>query len=470
MDRARSVLADHAVGAGDRIALSLDTTPQFLIWALAALERGAAVVPVYSSAPPAEFADRCAIGKVAAAVVEDDALPRRQREFAGVTGTPILLAESAWQQGAPRPPATGGKASGDDLAFLHFSSGTTGEPKVIPLTHKNILAGRLLFAQATCLDDRSVLVHFLPLVHIYGWMAATVALAAGGTVILHRRYDFDALVRDTEAYRATAIFGLPQAILDFAAQDGSIRPRIETLRFLNTGSAPLAPEIMRAVVVRYGLTVTTGYGLTEAAPVSHTSVDRPDLIDPITVGYPVANTEIRLVDPADSSKSAPSAGPGELLVAGPQVAHGYLEADGTLVRTAWIGDRWLRTGDLVELDALGRLRIVGRLKNIVKYKGYSVVPGELEAILAQHPAVADCAVVGRPDPVAGEVPTAFVVRRAGSRVGPDELINFVRARVAPQRRLRAVVIVDKIPRSGAGKILTEQLLAQHSGPLSKGGC
>ncbi len=343
-------------------------------------------------------------------------------------------------------------------AFLPFSSGSTGEPKAIVLTHRNVTASRVLFGAATGMNAASVLVHFIPLTHVYGWMAAGAAWAAGGTVVLHRRYEFAQVVADVKRYQATALFGVSQTIIDLAQAETSLAANLRSLRFVNTGSAPLAPEFLRDVGERFGVLVTTGYGLTEAAPVAHSTPEQPDLVDHLSVGYPVANTRVRLVDPDDRERPAAAGQAGELIVQGPQVADGYLMPDGRLDRAAWLPGDWFCTGDLVEHDARGRLRIVGRLKNVLKYKGYSVFPPELEALIAQHPDVRDCVVLGRPDPVAGEIPTAFVVAKDAAGRSPEAILQFVRARVAPQKRIRDVVFVEEIPRSPAGKVLAGELL------------
>ena len=452
-------LTGAGFGGGSRIGISLPTTPVHVVWVLAVLDLGAIVVPIYDSAPAAELRVKCLAASVDALVVDAGSSDRRRGELADLPRPlPVLPAEeepeSQFATAAPLVPQP------DDLAVMPFSSGTTGEPKLILLSHRNVLAARLMFAQATRLHAGAVLVHFLPLSHVYGWMALTAALGVGAKVVLHARYDFERLVADVERHRATAVFAVSQTIIDLERAGAATLAKWKSLSWVNTGSAPLAPAIMSAVAARYGFPVTTGYGLTEAAPVTHTPVERADLMDVECVGYAAADTVLRLIDPDDPARPLPQGGAGELVVAGPQVSLGYRHADGFLDRSSWLVDGGFRTGDLVEFDSLVRVRIVGRIKNIIKYKGYSIAPAELEALLAGHPAVLDCAVVGRADAEAGEIPTAFVVARHGPPPSADDVIAYVRERVAPQRRIRDVVFVDEIPRSSAGKVLARALLEQ----------
>jgi long-chain acyl-CoA synthetase len=195
-----------------------------------------------------------------------------------------------------------------------------------------------------------------------------------------------------------------------------------------------------------------GYGLTEAAPLTHFSpIDAPELIVPESIGVAVADLEDRIVDLEDGERTLGADEVGELVVRGPQVMQGYWHAPEETARALRNG--WLHTGDVARRDAHGYVTIVDRKKEMIKYKGFGVAPAELEAALFEHPAVADCAVVGKPDPEAGEIPKAFVVVRAGVALETEELLGFMDGRLAGYKKIREVEFIDVIPKNPSGKIL-----------------
>jgi acyl-CoA synthetase (AMP-forming)/AMP-acid ligase II len=205
---------------------------------------------------------------------------------------------------------------------------------------------------------------------------------------------------------------------------------------------------------RLGCRMQQGYGLTETSPTTHRVTDDLAGQMPGEVGPLVPNTECRIVDVA-TGEDAPAGESGELLIRGPQVMKGYLNNPQATAR-AIDPDGWLHTGDLARIEESGSLRIVDRIKELIKYKGYAVAPAELEALLLTHPAIADAAVIPVPDEEAGEVPKAFVV--ASGLITPEEVTRFVAERVAPYKKVRAVEIVEEIPKAASGKILRRVLI------------
>jgi long-chain acyl-CoA synthetase len=222
------------------------------------------------------------------------------------------------------------------------------------------------------------------------------------------------------------------------------------------GAAPLAPEVGQRVQEKLHVTVVQGYGLTEASPVTHLNPVDQGRIKLDAVGLAVPNQEQKIVDLESGEREVGIGEVGELWVKGPHVMRGYWRAPEETSRT--IRDGWLATGDIARMDHEGYVYIVDRKKEMIKYKGFSVAPAEVEAVLFQHPAIADCAVIGKPDAEAGEIPKALVILRPGADLTPEALIEFVESRIAGYKKVREVEFVASIPKTASGKILRRLLI------------
>jgi acyl-CoA synthetase (AMP-forming)/AMP-acid ligase II len=349
-------------------------------------------------------------------------------------------------------------AGGATTVALPYSSGTTGRPKGVMLSHRNLVANLCQIAPLHALEPSDVLIGVLPFWHIYGMtVTMNLALCAGATVVTMPRFDLEAFLRLLQAHRVTKAHLVPPIVLALAKHPAVDDYDLSSLRLVMSGAAPLGAELAGACAERLGCTVVQGYGLTEASPVTHLTPDAgPN--KPGSIGPPIPETECRIVDP-DSGRELGTGEVGEVWIRGPQVMSGYLHDQEATADT--IRDGWLRTGDLASADSDGYFFVVDRLKELIKYKGFPVAPAELEAVLIEHPAVADAAVVRSPDAEAGEIPKAFVV--ASGEVEADELIAYVAGRVAPQKRIRAVEMIDAIPKSPSGKILRRILVERELG-------
>ena len=345
-----------------------------------------------------------------------------------------------------------------DIAALPYSSGTTGFPKGVMLTHYNLVANLLQVEAAGHYGQDDVLLCVLPFFHIYGMQVIlNEGLYQGATTVLLPRFEMDAYLQAIQHYRVTFAHVVPPMLLALSKDPRVDQYDVSSLKRIFCAAAPLGEGITRACEERLDCHIRQGYGMTEASPSTHQSCWDPQRNQFGTVGFPVSNTECCVVDPASGKVCGPGE-EGELWIRGPQIMQGYLNAPEATAAVLQ-PDGWYRTGDLGVMDAEGRFRIVDRLKEMIKYKGFAVAPAELEAALLAHPAVADAAVVASPDEETGEVPKAFVVLKGDA--SPEELMAHVAERVAPYKKVRLLEIIDTIPRSPSGKIL-RRLLKERS--------
>jgi acyl-CoA synthetase (AMP-forming)/AMP-acid ligase II len=348
-----------------------------------------------------------------------------------------------------------------DIAALLSSSGTTGLPKGVMLTHRNLTSMALASIGSGGIVETDIVPGQLPLFHMAGVnMTISAYLVAGATSVLMPRFDFEALLRLIQEYRATILNTSPPVMIQFAKNPLVDDYDLASLEVITSAAAPLGADIQNAVQQRLGCVLKQAYGSTEASPIICCPRTMPREKQG-SVGLVVLNTEVRIVDPL-SEADVSSGECGELWVRGPQVMAGYL-SDTDATAAALDIDGWLHTGDLGYADEDGYFYIVDRLKELIKYKAYQVAPAELEALLLTHPTVADAAVVRYPDEDAGEVPKAFVVTRAP--IDPDELMAWVAERVAPYKKIRLVEFIDVIPKSASGKILRRELIERDRSAL-----
>ena len=342
-----------------------------------------------------------------------------------------------------------------DLIALPYSSGTTGLPKGVMLTHHNLVANIRQMEGLCYFYESDTLICVLPLFHIYGLVVVlNMGLYSGSTVVLMPRFDLESFLKAVQDYEVTLAHLVPPIVLALSKHPIVDNYHLPNLKTIFSGAAPLGEDLTRACMDRLGITVRQGYGMTETSPVTHSSPAPPLDIKFGSVGVPAPNTECKIIDLA-TGEPLGSGEKGEVCVRGPQVMIGYLNNPEATAQTI-DSDGWLHTGDIGYADEDAHFFIVDRAKELIKYKGLQVAPAELEAVLLSHPSVADAAVIPYPDDEAGEVPKGIVVLKEPT--APEVLLDFVAERVAPFKRIRHIEFVDKIPKSPSGKILRRVLV------------
>jgi len=342
----------------------------------------------------------------------------------------------------------------EQIVVLPYSSGTTGFPKGVMLSHRNLVANLVQCEDALEVEDGEVVLAVLPFFHIYGMQVLmNFFLSKGSTIVTVPRFDLEQSLGLIQEYKITRLFAVPPIVLALAKHPLVDNYDLSSLKQVFSGAAPLGAELAQEASDRIACEVVQGYGMTEMSPVSH--VTRMGGFKPGTCGVTVANTECRIVD-IENGDDQDVGGVGELWVRGPQVMKGYLNNPEATAITI-DEDGWLHTGDVGFIDEDGHLTIVDRVKELIKFKGFQVAPAELEALLLTHPAVADAAVIGVPDDEAGERPRAFIVVKPGQDVSPADITAFTAEHVATYKVVHDVVFTEEIPKSASGKILRRML-------------
>ncbi|MEU9351670.1 4-coumarate--CoA ligase family protein [Streptomyces griseoloalbus] len=473
--RVAAALAEEGVRKGDVLALHSPNTIAFPAAFYAATRAGASVTTVHPLATAEEFGkqlkDCAARWIVTVSPLLDTA--RRAAELAGGVEE-VFVCDSApghrslidmLASAAPEPAVDIDPA--EDVAALPYSSGTTGTPKGVMLTHRQIATNLAQLQPLITAGPGDRILAVLPFFHIYGLTALMNApLRQGATVVVLPRFDLETFLAALQNHRITGLYVAPPIVLALAKHPLVTQYDLSSLKYVVSAAAPLDAHLAAACSRRLGLPpVGQAYGMTELSPGTHVvPLDAMRQAPPGTVGKLIAGTQMRVVSLDDPGKDLGPGESGEILIRGPQVMKGYLgRPDAT---TAMIDpDGWLHTGDVGHVDADGWLFVVDRVKELIKYKGFQAAPAELEALLLTHPGIADAAVIGVCNEDGNEVPHAHVVRRPSApELSEGEVMMYVAERVAPYKRVRHVTFVDGVPRAASGKILRRELRAAHKEP------
>jgi acyl-CoA synthetase (AMP-forming)/AMP-acid ligase II len=377
---------------------------------------------------------------------------------AGASPFQALVEKPAIPMAMPIDPMT-------DLAALPWSSGTSGKPKAVMLTHDNLVAQLHQFLSVQEGLEGSI-VGVLPFFHIYGLVLILMAaLWRGAPLIVMGRFEIEAFLAALAKYRVEMAPIVPPIVVALAKHPSVTKYDLSSLKWIMSGAAPLGADIENACAERLHCRVIQGYGMTEVSGASHLHSLEPEQGRHGSVGFLAPSMEARVVDPETGGDLGIGAR-GELWLRGPNVTQGYLNRPEATAATI-DADHWLHTGDICYVDDEGFWHIVDRLKELIKYKAHQVAPADLEAVLLSHPNIADAAVIPSPDPEAGEVPKAFVVVR--TPMTAELVMDFVAGKVSPLDKVRRVEFVDSIPKSPSGKILRRLLVEKERAAMAARG-
>ncbi len=486
-------LRELGVAAGDRVAIMLPNLPQMVIAYFGALKAGAIVVqmnPLYVSreienqlvdsdcetivaldlfySRIQEIKERTSLKRIILTSIRDFLPPMRRLLY------PIKAKkEGKWIRVEKQPPlydflalikaARRGEAESlplarvDDLALLQYTGGITGTPKGVMLTHRNVVANTLQCRSwvPDFREGQEVFLGVIPFFHVYGLSTCFhLAMLTGSAVILLPRFQVEEVLQAIHRYRPTIFSGIPTMFLAISEYPKMKRYNIQSLRICLSGASPLQGVVRDRFEQLTGLTISEGYGLTEASPVTHCTPlygGRP----PGSVGLPFPDTDARIVDLETGMRDVGVGEVGELIVRGPQVMQGYWRKASETLQVLRNG--WLYTGDIARRDEGGFFFLVDRKKDMIKSRGESVYPREVEEVLFLHPAVKDAVVVGVPDEHLGEAVKAFVVLKEGQRVSDEELKGHCRQLLARFKLPAVIEFRQELPRSLIGKALRRAL-------------
>lgn len=468
------------VNRNDVVMILLSNCPEFVLSFLAASFRGATATAANPFFTPAEIAKQ-AIASNSKLIVTESRYVEKLKDLQN-DGVVIVCTD---EEPSPIPEGCLRFAeltqsteietveiSSDDVVALPYSSGTTGLPKGVMLTHKGLVTS---VAQQVDGDNPNLYFHsddvilcVLPMFHIYALNSIMLCgLRVGASILIMPKFEINLLLELIQRCKVTVAPMVPPIVLAIAKSPETEKYDLSSIRVMKSGAAPLGKELEDAVSAKFpNAKLGQGYGMTEAGPVLAMSLGfakEPFPVKSGACGTVVRNAEMKIIDP-DTGDSLSKNKPGEICIRGHQIMKGYLNNPEATAETI-DKEGWLHTGDIGLIDDDDELFIVDRLKELIKYKGYQVAPAELEALLIGHQDITDVAVVAMKEEAAGEVPVAFVVKSKDSELSEDDVKQFVAKQVVFYKRINKVFFAESIPKAPSGKILRKDLRAKLANGL-----
>lgn len=471
--RLAGALAERGVGPGDRVVVCMPNAPEVFFAYQAILRLGAIVIPVMFRLTATEIGYILRDSEAKAVITSAAVLPNVVKAAQALEDKPWLLVSNDTRapddsgyarlvdlheaMAQAEPPMAAPDQSEEDVAVILYTSGTTGHPKGVMLTHRNLYSNAKAAADLgeEHEEEAGTTIGVLPLAHIYGFTMANVLFLRGASVVVLPRYDVREVCEAVQRYRVQRFSAVPAMIYSLVSDPAVDEYDLSSLESVGSGSAPLPVSIIEAFKAKFGADIYEGYGLSEAAP-TVSAHRRGEPIKPGSVGRAFPGVEVRVVD--EAGNSLPTGEAGELVVRGENVTPGYFRNEEATHEA--IRDGWLYTGDIARIDEDGYIYIVDRKKDLIIRGGFNIYPRDLEEIIGRHEAVAEAAVIGVPDERMGEEVVAFVTLRPGASVTEAELLAYCQEHLAKYKTPRRIVFLEELPRSGVGKILKKVLREQ----------
>ncbi|MDF2789419.1 MAG: AMP-dependent synthetase and ligase [Neobacillus sp.] len=459
-DQFASKLMKHGIAVGDRVIVCMPNCPEVIFAYQGITRAGAIIVPVMFTLHPKEL-HYIALNSGAKVVITSSLiLGNVEKALEGLPSKPlIVVVDQPTSEGGinfydVKDEASfvpGSEGHEDDTAVILYTSGTTGNPKGVLLTHKNLTSNAQNSVNHNELE-RGTTIGVLPLAHVYGLTISNICLLMGSSIVIFSNFDTEEVFKAIDKYEVKNFSAVPAMIHALVSYPHADHYNTSSLESVSSGSAPLPVALLHAFEKKFGAKVYEGYGLSEAAPIV-TAHKNGIEIKPGSVGIPIPGVEVKIVN--DNGDEVECGEVGELCVRGENVTSGYYQ---NIVETRKVLiDSWLHTGDLARMDDEGYVYIVDRKKDLIIRGGFNVYPRDIEEILNTHESVSEVAVVGVPDEKMGEEMVACVVVRPGAIVSEEELIGFCQEHLAKNKTPRRIVFLEALPRNGVGKILKTHL-------------
>lgn len=450
-------LQKNGIRKGDRVLVCMPNCPEVLFSYQGIARTGAIIVPVMFLLHAEEIAYILRNSGAKAVITNAATMPKLRQAISGLPEKPVVFSADGITSDPLEnafTPVTGIRE--DNPAVILYTSGTTGSPKGVILTHRNLYSNAVNSAANTKEGQgREVTIGVLPLAHVYGLTVSNVCYIKGYSVVVFAKFEPEQVFAAIEKYRVRSFSVVPAMVYAMYHHPKAEAYDLSSLESLGSGSAPLPEALRRGFLDKFGVEVLEGYGLSEAAPVV-SSYKEGMPYKPGSVGVPIPGVEIKIVNPNDLE--VPAGEVGELVVRGDNITPGYYQNREETARVLKNG--WLYTGDLAKVDEDGYLYIVDRKKDLIIRGGFNIYPRDIEELLARHPAVLETAVIGVPDERMGEEALAFIVKKTGDETSAQDLAAYCRKHLAKNKVPKKFVFLDDLPRNGVGKILKTQLRKQ----------